>query len=139
MKARIIIGIAIVAAGCGGSTREPGAPSKPDVEAAAPAPTGRIITIEMHTDEKGSYFLPSEVEARPGDVLRYTLVAGVHNAHFVPDSNPGIAQLPGAGEMLQLPGQTTDVVVAMPTGKHFFQCDPHAALGMTGKLEVEDD
>jgi plastocyanin len=39
--------------------------------------------------------------------------------------------------MLQLPGQTYDLVVSMQPGKYYFQCDPHAALGMKGKLEVE--
>jgi plastocyanin len=40
--------------------------------------------------------------------------------------------------MLQLPGQTYDVLVNFPKGKYYFQCDPHAALGMKGHLEVED-
>jgi plastocyanin len=40
--------------------------------------------------------------------------------------------------MLQLPGQTLDVPVTMKPGHYFFQCDPHALLGMVGHLEVED-
>lgn len=40
--------------------------------------------------------------------------------------------------MLQLAGQTYDVKVTFPKGKYYFQCDPHAALGMRGHLEVED-
>jgi plastocyanin len=66
-------------------------------------------------------------------------VSGVHNLHFPAEKNPGAPGLPAPTELLQLPGQTLDVPVAMKPGKYFFQCDPHAALGMTGELEVEDD
>jgi hypothetical protein len=39
------------------------------------------------TDEQGNnIFRPAEFEAKEGDVIRYTLVPGVHNAHFLPDS-----------------------------------------------------
>jgi plastocyanin len=41
--------------------------------------------------------------------------------------------------MLQLPGQTVDIPVTFEKGKYYFQCDPHAALGMRGHLEVEKD
>ena len=40
--------------------------------------------------------------------------------------------------LLQLPGQTADLKVALTPGKYYFQCDPNAALGMKGKLEVEE-
>ncbi|MFL5576746.1 MAG: plastocyanin/azurin family copper-binding protein [Gemmatimonadaceae bacterium] len=39
--------------------------------------------------------------------------------------------------MLQLPGQTIDVKVNWAPGTHYFQCDPHAALGMVGHVKVE--
>jgi len=41
--------------------------------------------------------------------------------------------------MLQLPGQTVDIPVNFEPGKYYFQCDPHAALGMKGHLEVEKE
>ena len=107
--------------------------------AAAPAPTGDVVEVKAITDDKGSRFEPAEVEAKPGDVLRVVLVSGVHNLHFLPDSNPGKTGLPGPSDMLQLPGQTLDVPVTFGPGEYYFQCDPHAALGMTGKLEVEDE
>lgn len=68
--------------------------------------------------------------------MRFTLGQGVHNVHFLADSNPGKQGLPPAGEMLQLPGQTYDVKVAFAPGTYYFQCDPHALLGMTGHLVV---
>ena len=105
-----------------------------------PGPGGKIITVEMLTDEKGNnIFRPSEFEAHKGDVIRYTLVVGVHNVHFPADSNPGVAGLPEAAQMLQVPGQTFDVLVTWDEGRYTFQCDPHALLGMIGHIKVEDD
>ena len=124
---------------CGGGKDAP-APVAPP-EGAAPvavAPTGKIIVIELITDETGNYFKPKEVEAHVGDVLRFTLGIGVHNVHFLADSNPGVPNLPAASDMLQLPGQTFDVPVTFAPGKsYYFQCDPHALLGMKGHVKVE--
>ena len=105
-----------------------------------PGPGGKIIIVEMLTDEKGvNQFRPSEIEAKKGDVIRYTLVVGVHNVNFPADSNPGVAGLPGPAAMLQMPGQTFDVLVTWEEGRYTFQCDPHALLGMIGHVKVEDD
>ena len=95
-----------------------------------PAPGGEVIKIEMITDERGNNrFVPAEFEAHQGDVLRFTLSAGVHNVHFLPDSNPGRKGLPPVSDMLQLPGQTKDILLNFGEGTFYFQCDPHAALG----------
>ncbi len=137
-----LLAVALIGA-CGDRPADP--ESRPAEErpasatADAPAATGTVIEIKAITDEKGNRFEPAEVEARPGDVLRVVLVSGVHNIHFLPDSNPGKTGLPPAGDMLQLPGQTFDVPITFAPGDYYFQCDPHAALGMVGKLEVEDD
>lgn len=104
-----------------------------------PAPGGTVITIEMVTDDQGNNkFSPNRLEAHQGDVLRFTLVSGVHNASFLPDSNPGMQGLPAASPLLQLPGQTYDVAVDFKPGHYYFQCDPHALLGMVGRLDVEE-
>jgi plastocyanin len=113
------------------------APSTPG-EPATPAPGRKVIIVEMVSDEKGSSFNPSEIEAEKGDVIRFTVKVGVHNVHFLPDSNTVKTGLPPASDMLQLPGQTYDVPVNFPEGKYYFQCDPHVALGMKGHLKVED-
>jgi plastocyanin len=121
-----------------GATPTPSSPSTSSAQ--TPDAGGKVITIEMTTDEKGvNKFTPAEFEAHRGDVLRFTLVAGVHNVHFLADSNPPGVALPPASDLLQLPGQTVDIKVTWPAGKYFFQCDPHALLGMIGRLEVEDD
>lgn len=135
------LGLSFLAAGCGSETAQ----AAPDggSAAAAPsagaevAPTGDMIEVKMVTDDKGNYFEPAEIAAKPGDVLRFTLVSGVHNVSFPAGENANAAGLPGPGEMLQLPGQTYDVPVSFAAGEYKFQCDPHAALGMVGKLRVE--
>jgi len=103
-----------------------------------PDPGGKVIPVELYTDGAGNYYKPAEVHAKPGDVIRYTLKVGVHNIHFLADSNAGKSGFPQTpSDFLQLPGQTWDLAVKMPAGSYFFQCDPHAALGMKGHLIVE--
>lgn len=113
------------------------APAASRSAAPAATPTGKVITVELNSDGNGNYFKPAEIEAHRGDVIRYTLKSGVHNVHFLPDSNPGKANLPPASDMLQLPNQTLDIPVNFEAGTYYFQCDPHAALGMKGHLKVE--
>ena len=104
---------------------------------ASPDAGGKTILVEMETDAAGvNKFEPAQVEAKRGDVIRFTLISGVHNVHFLPDSNPGKAGLPAAGALLQLPHQTYDVKVAWEPGRYYFQCDPHALLGMMGHVVV---
>ena len=140
----IVIAISVVA--CGGEKKAADTAAATPAPAATPTaagpqtpdPGGKVITVNLVTDEKGNYFEPKEVEAHKGDVIRYTLKAGVHNVHFLADSNAGKSGFPTApSDLLQLPGQTYDVKVSFSKGKYYFQCDPHAALGMFGHLEVE--
>jgi plastocyanin len=147
LNAALFAAAALVLAACGKETT-PGAAtpagdasassSAPAATAAAPPATGKVIVITMITDEKGNRFEPNKIEAHRGDVLRFTLGAGVHNVDFLADKNPGATGLPPASEFLQLPGQTKDIPVTFAKGHYYFQCDPHSALGMTGDLEVED-
>ena len=130
-----------VLSGCGDRSAAPPPPAGAETPAGAPAvaSTGTVVEIKAITDDKGNRFEPNEVEVHQGDVLRVVLVSGVHNLSFPAELNPGAAGLPGPSETLQLPGQTLDVPITFGPGDYEFQCDPHAALGMTGKLEVEDD
>ena len=138
--------VAVLLAACGGDKPGTGTPppgtTPPSVEAAAPAGPqtpdngGKLIVVQLITDETGNYFKPKELEARRGDVIRFTLGQGVHNVNFLPDSNAGKGALPKPSDLLQLPGQTYDVKVSFGAGTYYFQCDPHAALGMHGHLKV---
>ena len=136
----------VMIAACSGEKKESAesesterAVTPPAAGAPSASATGDTILIEMWTDGTGNYFKPNKIEAHPGDVLRYVLKVGVHNVHFLPDSNKIKTGLPPASELLQLPGQTHDLIVSMAPGEYYFQCDPHAALGMKGELEVEDE
>ena len=136
--------LALVVA-CGGGGEQPKADTQPSATPAAtpgapltPAAGGKVINIEMTTDAQGNNkFTPNDFEAHQGDVMRFTLATGVHNVHFLADSNPTLTSPPAASALLQLPGQTWDIAVDFPEGRYFFQCDPHALLGMVGHVRVE--
>lgn len=136
----------VIAGACSGEKKEteehgekPGAAPAAAAPAPSVRPTGKNIVVELFSDEKGNYFKPNKLEVHRGDKITFTLAAGVHNVHFLPDSNPGKQGLPPASDMLQLPGQTYELLVDFAPGKYYFQCDPHALLGMVGHLEVEDE
>ena len=129
------------AAACGKETKSESTADAAKHEEATPtatAGTGKSILVEAYSDANGNYFKPNKIEAHKGDVVHFVLKSGVHNVHFLPDSNPGKTGLPPASDMLQLPDQAYDVNVTFAKGNYYFQCDPHAALGMMGHLEVED-
>ena len=140
----VAVGALFAVASCKGAEQPKAADSSPSAAPTAapsgevtPAPGGKVVVVEMITDETSSRFSPSEFEVHKGDVIRYTLKVGVHNVDFLADSNTVKTGLPATSEMLQLPGQTHDILVTMAPGKYYFQCDPHAALGMKGHVEVE--
>ena len=116
--------------------REGGERRDAEATEAKRAPDGKTYEVEMYSDEKGNYFKPNTITARRGDVIKFELKVGVHNVDFLPDSNPGKTGLPKVSDFLQLPGQEYEVVIGLEPGTYYFQCDPHAALGMKGHLTV---
>jgi len=125
------------AQGAGGG----GAATGFSTSALTPESGRKVVAVQMLTDEQGNNrFDPAKFEVHQGDVIRYTLKSGVHNVHFVADSNRTLQGFPAQpSDLLQLPGQTLDVKVTnWKEGTYYFQCDPHAALGMVGHVEVED-
>ena len=150
MKRNIAMVAALAAAAsvlaCGGGETQPAADTmQMPAPAAAAAPAGpqtpdaggRIDTVGMYTDADGNYFKPKDFTVHQGDVIRFVLGSGVHNASFPADSNAGATGLPAASDYLQLPGQTYDVKVTFKPGTYFYQCDAHALLGMVGHITVE--
>jgi plastocyanin len=125
---------------CGGD----GAPGDPsgatDAPAAASVPlTGDVIEVKMISDlARGELFEPADFTANRGDIVRFVLVTGVHNANFFADRNPPGVKLPEVSPYLQVPGQTWEFVVEQPAGEYPYQCDPHVALGMVGTMTVVD-
>ena len=137
LSALALVGVIAACSGGEKSTSQESAPAGA-ATSSGPAAGGKVIVVKLITDGTSNRFEPNEIEAHKGDVIRYTLAVGVHNVHFLPDSNPGKTGLPPASDMLQLPGQTYDLPVTFAPGKYYFQCDPHALLGMQGHLKVED-
>ena len=142
-RAILLSGLAFIGAvaACSKSDKPAGddaASSSSTATSSGPAAGGKTIEVKLITDGTGNRFEPNKIEAHKGDVIRFVLQVGVHNVHFLPDSNPGKSNLPAPSEMLQLPGQTYELPITLAPGKYYFQCDPHAALGMIGHLEVED-
>lgn len=129
----VALGAAFVM-GCGaGNASETGsgaASERPSVE-----PTGTVVEVKMMS-VNGERFGPSEVTVRRGDVLRFVLESGVHNVSFPADQNITGVRLPESSPYLQVPGQTHDILIELPAGEYTFHCDPHAVLGMVGRLTV---
>lgn len=108
--------------------------------AAAPAPaaaTGEVVEVKMIMNGAENYFEPANVTVKQGDVVRFTLVSGVHNVSFPAAKNPGMNGLPAASPYLTTAGQTHDMVVDLAPGTYNFQCDPHVAMNMFGTLTVQ--
>jgi plastocyanin len=129
------VGLALGAAACGGDGG--GNPAAGRNGAASVTPTGDVVEVLM-VSGRGEIFDPGHVTVRRGDVLRFKLEMGVHNASWPADRNPSGVQLPEATPYLQIPGQTHDLLIDMPPGDYTFICDPHAALGMVGTVTVVD-
>jgi plastocyanin len=135
--------LAALLAACGGGDA-PAEARGPDTRAPAEpvstvAPTGDVVEVGMASNPgEGEVFLPANPTVKRGDVLRFRLVSGVHNANFLAGRNPAGVALPAATPYLQVPGQTHDILIDLPPGEYYFQCDPHVALGMVGTLTVTD-
>jgi plastocyanin len=130
---------AVALAACGGTD----APARttdaaPGAAAAASVqPTGIVHEVGM-VSGRGELFEPAEITVQPGDVVRFKLISGVHNASFPASKNPSGIALPEATPYLQIPGQTYDMLIDLPPGEYYYHCDPHAALGMVGTITVVD-
>ncbi len=143
-----VLALGLLVGGCKGagsntssdnSAAQPAAaatPSQPTLGSAV-KPNGTVHEVKLIADAKGARFEPKDITAKSGDVLKFVLTSGAHNIHFLPEKNPGAQGLPPASDVLQLPGQTYELLVGAKPGTYNFQCDPHAALGMVGTLTVQ--
>ena len=155
---------ALLAAGCRSKAGEdgvavpdeaaaasPGAPAASvPPESPAPPASGRTIDVQMVGDASGYRFVPATVTIKPGDTVRWTNVSGgPHDVAFWSDSIPGGAasrlqasmaqtMTPLAGPLLTAPNATYTISFAgVPPGTYGYYCTPHLALGMKGKIVVE--
>jgi plastocyanin len=139
-----VLGVILVSGGCGGSdapatASDPARSGASGGAASTVEATGDVVEIKMMSAPgQGEVFEPANVTVKRGDLVRFVLVSGVHNANFIANRNPSGVKLPAASPYLQAPGQTYEFVVEQPNGEYFYQCDPHVAMGMTGTMTVTD-
>jgi plastocyanin len=137
------LGGALFLAACGGDGASAagaatgGSSQSASATAPAVAPTGNVMEVQM-VSGRGELFEPGDLTVQRGDVVRFVLASGVHNVSFPADRNPSGVALPKSSPYLQAPGQTWDLLVDLPPGEYFYQCDPHLALGMVGTITVTD-
>ena len=126
----------------------------PEPAAATPgtmAPvTGTTHEVKMIVDAAGAYkFDPAEITIKAGDGIRWTMVSGgPHNVAFDPATTPAAAKTALAAnmpeqmselmsKMLTQPNETYMVSFAnVPAGTYEYNCTPHLAMGMKGKITV---
>jgi plastocyanin len=118
--------------------------------AAAPAPTGATIDVNMELVGSTYKYDPSTISAKAGDVIKFhNKSGGPHNVAFdaagIPSgSAAAIDAALGATKMGPLMGALVlepDAVITIstagfPAGTYNFHCTPHQALGMKGALTV---
>ena len=148
----MVAGFAVVLAACGGekagnqaTTTDTAATAAP----AAPTATGATHNVDMVLADGQYRFVPAELTVKAGDVIQYhNRSGGPHNVAFWADSIPS-----GGAEAVQISDQmaplTSQMVVEQdavitvtvagnaPTGEYRYTCQPHAAMGMHGKLTVQ--
>ena len=112
--------------------------------------TGTTHEVKMILDGNSYRFDPANIEVKAGDGIRFTTVSGQpHNFGFDPanipdDVEPQLrANMPPGSTDLESPYQNapgeshTLSLAGIKPGEYPFHCQPHLALGMTGKLTVK--
>lgn len=146
----MVAGLALMLAACGGGDQQADTQTTTADSAAAPAATGTTHEVEMTMVGTDYRFVPAEFTVKPGDVVRFTNVKGApHNVMFFADSIPsGAAAALNAGMPDQVAPLTSQMLVQLgevitvsfagaPTGEYAFTCQPHQAMGMNGKITVQ--
>jgi plastocyanin len=115
--------------------------------AAAPI-TGKVHEVKMIGDGTTYKFDPANIEIKQGDGVKFIMVSGgPHNVAFLDTPAAAQAQLSAnmptqmkelTSPMMMTPNETYTVSFAnIPAGTYNFHCEPHAAMGMKGKIKVE--
>jgi len=116
---------------------------------AAMAPiTGKTYEIKMIGDGTTYKFDPAETTLKQGDGVKFIMVTGgPHNVAFIDTPAAAQSQLSAnmpnqmkelTSPMMMTPNETYTVSFAnVPAGVYNFHCEPHAAMGMKGKITVQ--
>lgn len=146
----MVAGLVLVLAACGGEKADDAATTDTTAMAPAPAATaGATHDVDMSLTDGQYRFVPAELTVKAGDVVRFhNRSGGPHNVAFFADSIPagGAEAVQVVDPMAPLTSQmvvdqdaviTVNVGASAPTGEYKFTCQPHAAMGMHGKLTVQ--
>jgi plastocyanin len=119
------------------------------VTAKAEAQKSHEIRLEANPEKEIFRFSPSQVTARPGDVLLFRAVSGTpHSIVFEGAGLLGPAREALNGALSRRSGELSSplltpngteyrvVVPALPPGKYEFFCLPHRAYDMRGVLQI---
>ena len=159
-NALALVASAIVLGACGGggeseNTDSANAAGTAGTGAAAGTATAMPITgtthdVKMIMDGNSYRFDPAQITVKQGDGIRFTTVSGPpHNFGFDPANIPDDVEAqiranmpPGSMELespyQNTPGEThTFSLAGVKPGEYPFHCQPHLALGMTGKITVQ--
>ena len=159
------VGAAIVMSACGGgdnANADAGATGMGATTAAAPAAqpatttgamapvTGTMHEVKMIGDASGFKFDPAEITIKQGDGIKWVFVnGGPHNVAFDAATIPAaakpalMANMPEQmgelmGKMLLAEGETYTISFAgVPAGTYDYNCTPHLAMNMRGKITVQ--
>jgi plastocyanin len=110
--------------------------------------TGKMHEVKMIGDGTTYKFDPAEIEIKQGDGVKFTMVSGgPHNVAFIDTPAAAQAQLSAnmpqqmkelTSPMMMTPNENYTISFAnVPAGTYNYHCEPHAAMGMKGKIKVE--
>lgn len=157
----VMTSAAIVLSACGGGDKAktdsaaapaaaaPAPAAAPAAGAGAMAPiTGKTHEVKMIGDGTGYRFDPAELTIKVGDGIKFTMVGGgPHNVMFsaVPEASKQQLQanMPEpmgdlSGKMLLTAGESYTVSFGgVVPGVYEFNCTPHLAMNMKGKVTVQ--
>ena len=115
--------------------------------AAAPI-TGKTYEVKMIGDGSTYKFDPAELTIKQGDGVKWIMVSGgPHNVAFL--DTPAAAQAQLSANMPQQMKELTSPMMMtanetyivsfgnVPAGTYNYHCEPHAAMGMKGKITVQ--
>lgn len=147
----MVAALALVLAACGGEKADNNAMANAPMDnepAGAVATAGATHDVDMTMVDGQPRFVPAEINAKPGDVIRFhNKEGGPHNVKFWGDSLPAngagaisIDRSMGPLETEMLVDMGAVVTVTLnnaPAGRYPFTCVPHQAMGMHGSLMVQ--
>ncbi|HWE42239.1 MAG TPA: plastocyanin/azurin family copper-binding protein [Gemmatimonadaceae bacterium] len=129
------------------ATTTPTTTATGNTTAAAPI-TGKVHEVKMIGDGTTYKFEPAELTIKQGDGVKWVMVSGgPHNVAFIDTPAAAQAQL-SANMPSQMKELTSPMMMTanenytvsfgnIPAGAYNYHCEPHAAMGMKGKITVQ--